>query len=62
MDVENWFVTKPILSLNSVDYVREEDLVYPRSTWRQGSFVFDQIVARDDYQAITDYKAHFACF
>jgi len=41
--------------------MREEDLVYPRSMWRQASFVFDQIVPRDDYLAITDYKAHFAC-
>ena len=57
----NWFPANTILSLNPVDYVRKEDLFYPRSMWRQASFVFDQIVLRDDYLAITDYKAHFAC-
>jgi hypothetical protein len=51
-----------MLSLGSVDYIGEEDFVSPCSTRRHKSDVLDHIKPGHDYLAITDYKAHFACF
>jgi hypothetical protein len=58
------FLIKGQISLKETqfyDYV-EDNVVSPCSTLRQKSFVLDQIKRLHDYLAITDYKAHFACF